>query len=83
MRRNDSDGYYGDTCLATVGSNTQAMRAKRALAASGISATVRKTERGGADGGCAFGVSYPCLYHASAVSVLRGAGITVTEYRNE
>ena len=79
MRRNNSDGYYGDACLATVGSNTQAMRAKRALAASGISATVRKTERGGADGG----VSYPCLYHASAVSVLRGAGITVTEYRNE
>lgn len=83
MRRYNTDGYYGDTCLATVGSNTQAMRARRALAASGITAAVRKNERGGADGGCAFGVSYPCLYHASAVGVLRDAGITVTEYRNE
>ena len=58
-------------------------KANQKQAASGISATVRKTERCGADGGCAFGVSYPCLYHASAVGVLRDAGITVTEYRNE
>ena len=81
--RGNSAGIYGTVCVATVGSNTQAMRARKALSASGISATVKKTERGGPDGGCSFGVSYPCLYHASVVNVLRDAGIAVTEYRNE
>lgn len=82
MRRNSAE-FYGTACLVTVGSNTQAMRAARVLSASDIPATVKKTERGGRDGGCSFGVSYPCLYHATVMNVLRDAGIATAEYRND
>lgn len=83
MRRNSAE-ITGTACIVTIGSNTQAMRAKKALASFGIPASVRKTERGGRNSkGCSFGVSYPCLYQASVATILQNAGIAVTEFRND
>lgn len=83
MHRNTA-GPAEALCIASVGSNTQAMRAKRVLVKLGIPAAVKKTERGGRGSkGCMFGISYPCLYQVPAETALSNAGIPVTEFWND
>ena len=70
-------GAFG--CSAAIGSATQAMKARDALAAAAIPSAVIKTEASSRRG-CIYGVSFSCLQANNVRSVLSGAGISVKEW---
>ena len=55
-----------EQCILTVGTVTQAIRARKMLAAAGIAARLTKSTQGGARGGCAYSVEVsPADMHAA------------------
>ena len=62
-------------CTASIGSVTVAMKAKRALAASGITCDVIKVSTGGGARGCVYGIEYPCAISGNVRSILAGMGL--------
>ena len=65
------------SCMAVVGSLTQAMKAQSALTAAAIFSRVEKAESSAPRRGCASGVSFPCAQEANVREVLRNAGIRI------
>lgn len=66
--------------VAAIGSMTAAIKAQRALAASGIAAEIvslspRETRRG-----CAYGVEYSVQFDTNVRNALRAARISVSQY---
>lgn len=62
-------------CAASTGSMTMAIKARRALAQSGISVSVKKLDAGSDRRGCIYGVEYPCELSGNILSLLREKGI--------
>ncbi len=67
-------------CVAAFSSMTSAQKAMRALAAQGIFAEVIGLSAGETKRGCAFGASFDCDAIDSVRTVLKGAGITASQY---
>lgn len=65
------------SCLAVVGSLTQAMQAQRVLTAAAVLCHVEKADSAVTRRGCAYGVSFPCAQEAAVRRILREAGIRV------
>ncbi len=61
-------------CRATVGSVTEAMRARGVLVGIGLRAEVIKLDEA-ERGGCAYALTYPCEAESEARTALREAGI--------
>ena len=67
-------------CTAVIGSMTMAMRAQSLLAEAAIRASVVKVSSSRGQGGCAYGVDFPCTQSANVRAVLTDAGVRVREY---
>ena len=63
------------SCLVSVGSLTQTMKAQRALSNAAIFSRVEKADSATAQRGCAYALSYPCSQEANVRAVLKNAGI--------
>ncbi len=72
--------YNGRTCVAVIGSMTQAMRAQSLLAASKIFVDVIKADSSETRHGCAYAISYPCLWQGNVKQILEGAKIRPRSY---
>ena len=70
-----TDKVRRDTCIAPVGSITQALHARDVLARNGVSVTVVRNDPAQTRHGCAYAISYPCEQERQIRSILRGAGI--------
>ncbi len=73
MRNNSERG----ACVCVIGSMTQAMRAQSVLAAAAIRTEVVRAESSRTGRGCAYALSYPCIWENDAKRILRDAGIRV------
>ena len=67
-------------CMASLGSMTQAMQARGALAGAAIRAEIVETDGNRAKRGCAYAVTFPCDVRENVRRVLKSAGIRVREY---
>ena len=65
------------SCIAVIGSMTQAMKAQSVLANAAIFARVEKADSSMTRRGCAYGVTYACSQEANVREVLRNAGIRI------
>ena len=52
-----------------------AIKARRALAAAGITVNVKKLSGGGDSRGCIYGIEFPCELTGNILSLLEGRGI--------
>ena len=68
------------SCLAVIGSLTQAMKAQGILAEAAIRVNISKISSSGASGGCAYGVDFPCTQSGNVKMILDRAGVRVREY---
>ena len=64
-----------ETCIAPVGSITQALHARDVLARDGIAVTVVRNDPAKTRHGCAYAISYSCERERQIRNALRGAGI--------
>ena len=62
-------------CVLGIGSMTQAMRAQSVLASAAIRTEIVKAESEGTRRGCAYALSFPCLWENDVKAILAGAGI--------
>ncbi len=62
-------------CTSSLGSVTAAMKARRALAAAGISCDVIKVSSRNSERGCVYGIEYPCVLTGNVRTVLASAGM--------
>ena len=62
-------------CVAPVGSVTQAVHARDALAREGVPATVVRNDPATTRHGCDYAISYPCERERTVRAALRSAGI--------
>ncbi len=69
-------------CRVTVGSVTEAMRARSVLASVGVRAEVIKLDKA-ERGGCAYALIYPCTEDLTVRRALREAGIRARQGRGE
>lgn len=76
MRENSQN----QTCIAVIGSMTQAMQAQHALRAAAIGANVMKADSSLTKRGCAYAVSYPCTQEKNVRSVFLQNGIRVLSF---
>ncbi len=67
-------------CVAVIGSVTQAMQAKKALLARGISAELIKADSTKTRYGCAYAVSYSCFLEPAVREVLGAEGISIRSF---
>ncbi len=72
--RNNSER---SACVCVIGSMTQAMRAQSVLAAAAIRAEVVKADSTQTGRGCAYALSFPCIWENDVKRILRDAGIRV------
>ena len=63
------------SCLAVIGSLTQAMKAQSALSNAAIFSRVEKADSATTRRGCSYALSYPCSQEANVRAVLKNAGI--------
>ncbi len=63
------------TCISALRSMTHAQKAVRILKERGVSAAVVSLDSKTSTHGCAYGVSYPCVYRTRAVQVLEESGL--------
>ena len=68
------------SCIAALGSTTQAIKAQRVLLGSGIPAEVLPLAPSQTRRGCAFGVSFSCSRLAAVRAELQNAGIPVSQF---
>ena len=66
--------------VAAIGSMTAAIKAQRALAASGIAVEIISLSPGETRRGCAYGIEYPVQFDTSVRNALRAARISVSQY---
>ena len=71
------------TCIAEIGSMTQAMKAQSVLADAAIPTTVVKSNSFKNSRGCTYGVSFPCVQIENVKSVLSKGGIKVRRWKEE
>ena len=69
------------SCMAEIGSLTQAMRAQKILASAVIPSTVLKLESS-TRRGCAYGISFSCEQEANVRHVLSTARIAVKQWQS-
>ena len=62
-------------CSVSLGSMTQAIKARRLLSSQGLEVKVRKISEGNSHRGCVYGIEYPCEISGNIRSVLRSNGI--------
>ena len=67
--------YQRSLCAASTGSMTMAIKARRSLAAQGITVNVKKLSAGVEKRGCIYGIEYPCDLSGNVASILRSCGI--------
>ena len=67
--------YHTSLCAASTGSMTMAIKARRALAANGISVNVKKLSGGNDSHGCIYGIEYPCELSGNIISILESRNI--------
>lgn len=70
---------YPGTCTAVIGSMTQTMKAQSALAAASIRAAVTKVSSARTHGGCAYGLTFPCMQAENVRTVLSTEGIRIRQ----
>ena len=73
--QNKTDRAWQQTCIAPIGSITQALRARDVLARDGVAVTVVRNDPAATRHGCAYAISYPCERERQIRSTLRGEGI--------
>lgn len=66
---------YPGTCTAVFGSMTQTLKAQNALAAASLRTAVTKVSSARTHGGCAYGLTFPCIQTDNVRQVLSEAGI--------
>ncbi len=66
---------YPGTCTAVFGSMTQTLHAQSVLAAASIRTAVTKVSSAQTHGGCAYGLTFPCMQEGNVRQVLATAGI--------
>ena len=71
------------TCIAEIGSMTQAMRAQNALAEAAIPTTVVKTNSEKSGRGCAYGLSFDCAHIENIKNILAKSGVKVRRWKDE
>ena len=75
------NGYYSDLtrplCVASTGSMTSAIKARRTLASENIDVKVKKLSGAKDTRGCIYGIEFPCELSGNVLSVLRRAGVEV------
>ena len=76
------NGFYS-TCIAEMGSMTQAMKAQSVLAQSAIPTTVVKGNSSRNSRGCTYGVSFDCAQGENARQALARAGVKVRRWKEE
>lgn len=76
------NSFYS-TCIAEIGSMTQAMKAQSLLAEAAIPTTVVKSNSSKNSRGCAYGISFASAQSENVKSVLARAGIKVRRWKNE
>lgn len=76
------NGFYS-SCIAEIGSMTQAMKAQGLLADAAIPSTVVKSNSSKNGRGCAYGISFTCVQSENVKSVLTRAGVKVRTWKNE
>lgn len=80
MNKSTGFGGRGATCTVTTGSVTMSVKAKKALAAEGISARSVKLSAGSAARGCVYGIEYQCELSGNVYYILQSAGIPYRAY---
>lgn len=70
---------YPGTCTAVIGSMTQTMKAQSALAAASIRAAVTKVSSARTHGGCAYGLTFPCMQAENVRMVLSTEGVRIRQ----
>ena len=73
MRNNKERGF----CVCAIGSMTQTMRAQSVLASAAIRAEVVGADSSESRRGCAYALSYPCIWDDDVKRILGEAGIRV------
>ncbi len=73
MRNNSEQS----ACVLVIGSMTQAMRAQSVLASAAIRTEVVKADSSRTGRGCAYALSFPCIWENDVKRILRDAGIRV------
>ena len=76
----DGSAPRSSVCTAVIGSMTMAMKAQSALSGAAIRTSIAKISSSEAQGGCAYGVDFPCTQSANVRTVLSHAGIRVRQY---
>ena len=76
------NGFYS-SCIAEIGSMTQAMRAQSVLAQAAIPTTVVKSNSSKNSRGCTYGVSFSCAQSENARQALMKAGVKVRRWKEE
>ena len=61
-------------CNLSLGSMTQAIKARRLLSARGIEVKVKKIGERNASRGCVYGIEYPCSLSGNLRAILRESG---------
>lgn len=67
------------SCVAAIGSLTLAVKAQNALLSESVRAAVRSLSPGETQGGCAFGVAFPCEEEGKVRAILRREKIGVRQ----
>ena len=75
MNNFDNNKRRGVLCSLPLGSMTQAIKARRALAGSDITVTVKKLSTGDRGRGCIYGIEYPCEISGNVRAVLVRNGV--------
>ena len=65
-------------CSVSLGSMTQAIRARRHLSSRSIEVRVRKISEGNTAKGCIYGIEYPCSVSGNVYALLRDGGFEVS-----
>ena len=68
---------FGGTCVAAIGSMTQALAAQRVLGAEGFLTGVEAVDPTKTRRGCSYGVSFFCAYENRIREILKRAGLRV------
>lgn len=81
--RQNSFVRYPGTCTAVFGSMTLTLRAQSTLAAASIRTSVTKISSAQTHGGCAYGLTFPCIQTDNIRQVLTAAGIRIRKLLGE
>ena len=75
------NNFYSNTmqralCTLSLGSMTQALKAKRLLSRSDISVSVKKLSTSDRDRGCVYGIEFPCELSGNIKAILAKNGMS-------